>query len=149
MKNFKITSAIFNEIEEVEFNSTEAYEEYYSVMYKLAENELCLSEDEKENMSNDELQENIDDEMNNIISVKRIHKEGLLFHALLKWYNRNENHNLNDYSLKVLENVRSAVLDDEYLYYVTGYGYDTISSDLLGGTSDGQAKYDFLKWINE
>ena len=138
MKNFKITSAIFNEIQKLDMNNHDAYE----ILYKLAENEL-VSENEYAS------KELIEDEIDNISSVKMIHKEGLLFHALLKWHNRNENHNLNDYSLKVLENVRSAVLDDEYLYYVTGYGYDTISSDLLGGTSDGQAKYDFLKWINE
>ena len=148
MTNFTITSAIFNEIEELDING-ENFESFYHIMYELAENELDLSPDEKENMSHNELESAIDREMDEITSVYRISKDGLLYQALLKWHNRNENQNLNGHSLKVLENVRSAVLDDDYLYYVTGCGYDTISSDLLGGTSDGQAKYDFLKWIKE
>jgi len=148
MTNFTITSAIFNEIEELDING-ENFESFYHILYKLAENNLNFSIEEKENMSDNELESAIDREMDEIISVYRISKDGLLYQALLKWHNRNENHNLNEYSLKVLENVRSAVLDDDYLYYVTGCGYDTISADLLGGTADGQAKYDFLKWINE
>jgi hypothetical protein len=74
--------------------------------------------------------------------------DGLLYNALIRWYNRNETHNLNGYSLKVLENVRSAVIEDGYLYYVTGCGYDTIDSDLLGGSADGATRYKFLEWIN-
>ena len=147
-KNFTITSTIFNEIEQLDING-ENFESYYHIMYELAENELDLSPDEKENMSDNELENLINSEINEIVSINRISKDGLLYQALLKWHNRNEDHNLNGYSLKVLENVRSVVLDDDYLYYVTGCGYDTISADLLGGTADGQAKYDFLKWINE
>lgn len=145
-KNFTITSAIFNEIIEFNFNTLDNLEENYQVLYQLAQKELNINKDE---CSEQEYDDMINDEINQLISVKMIHKEGLLYHALLKWYNRNEDHNLNGYSLKVLENVRSAVLEGDYLYYVTGCGYDTISSDLLGGSADGEAKYEFLKWINE
>lgn len=150
MTNFTITSAIFNEIEELDFTSTEAmehsYDNYYGVLYQLAEKELNTNKEDYENES--EYEEAVDEEINNMISINRISQDGILYQALIKWHNRNDE-NSYPLHLKTLENVRSAVLDGGYLYYVTGCGYDTISSDLLGGYADGKAKKEFLNWINE
>jgi len=144
MKNFTITSAIFNEIEQFNLNCPENREESYHVLLELAEKELDIN---KENYSENEFYDMIDDKISDINVVNRIPQDGILYQALTKWHNRND---VNSYplNLKVLENVRSAVLDGGYLYYVTGCGYDTISSDLLGGNADGETKKEFLNWIN-
>lgn len=148
MTNFTITGAIFNEIEELDFTSTEAmehsYDNYYGILYQLAEKELDANKD-YENES--EYEDAVNEEISNMISINRISQDSMLYQALIKWHNRKDE-NSYPLNLKVLENVRSAVLDGGYLYYVTGCGYDTISSDLLGGSADGQAKKEFLNWIN-
>lgn len=145
MKNFTITSAIFNEIQRVDLSCPENREDIYHIFYELAEKELDANKENYENES--QYEEAIDEEMSDIATVNRISQDGILYQALIKWHNRNDE-NSYPLNLKVLENVRSAVLDGGYLYYVTGYGYDTISSDLLGGNADGKAKEEFLKWIN-
>lgn len=67
-------------------------------------------------------------------------ERSLLYHALLKYFHGKEN---------LLKRIRSAVEDDDGIYFASGFGYDWISADLLGGEPDGQAKNDFLKWINK
>lgn len=145
MTNFTITSAIFNEIEDVHQTSSDSFEKYYDVLYQLAKNEIDTNKEYYDSES--DYHEAICEEIGNLNTVNRISQDGILYQALIKWHNRND---VNSYplNLKVLENVRSAVLYDGYLYYVTGYGYDAISSDLLGGNADGEAKKEFLKWIN-
>lgn len=83
-----------------------------------------------------------------ILKVKEFSRDSLLCDALQDWYG--------SYN-KMLEGIRSAtvyspdysVYAPESVYFVTGIGYDTISDDLLGCQSDGEAKRAFLDFCNE
>lgn len=132
MTNFKITEAIFNEIQEVE-NSWEGYENNSYVLTQVAYKEMY--EEDKEN------DDAVFETLENIIFIGSINKDSLLYNALVKWYEYK--------GKKMSEEVRSYVEDNENIYYVTGCGYDNISADLLGGSADGMAKKEFMKWINE
>lgn len=144
-KNFTITSAIFNEIEEVEFNG-ENFDEYYDLLHQLGENEL--GEEIESYDSVEDYEQAVQEEISNIICVKRISVDGLLYSALMKWFNRDSKSISDGYLIKALNNVRSAIVDGEYLYYVTGFGYDTIDNDLLNGNGSGDTRHEFLDWIN-
>lgn len=144
-----INGLIFEEIQVVDPQSFGDYrseehwsEEYSEILTELGERELVASCD-KADYSEDDWQDMVFDEASNIIRVLRINQDGLLFQALMKWYGgRREN---------LLSNVRSAYdnySEDGYLYYVTGIGYDTISNDLLGGTTDRDTAREFLQYIN-
>ena len=77
------------------------------------------------------------------VAIKRIPIESLLFNALRFWYCAQ-----NDYTV-LADLVRGGYIDNGYLYFGTGYGYDTISSDLLGCKANGHAKEIFIKFCNE
>ena len=130
MSNFKITEAIFNEIQEVENN----WEGYENNSYALTQ--LALREMDNEAVNEDAVFETLE----NIIFVGSISKNSLLYSALVKWYK------YKDKNMK--KSIRSFVEDNDNIYYVTGSGYDTIDSDLLGGSADGMAREEFLQWIN-
>lgn len=144
-----INESIFEEIQVVEpqsfgdYNSEEQWsEEYSEILTELGERELVASCD-RADYSEEDWQDMVFDEASYIIRVLRINQDGLLFQALTKWY-RGLHENL-------LSNVRSAYdnySEDGYLYYVTGIGYDTISTDLLGGKTDGDTTRQFLEYIN-
>lgn len=138
MTNFTITEAIFNEILEVE-NTWENYEENSEILNQIAIKETCedVSAFEDESSYHDTVFETLD----NIIFIGSISKNGLLYSALVKWYKHK------DKDMK--QTVRSFVEDNDNIYYVTGCGYDTIDSDLLGGKADGETRKEFLQWINE
>lgn len=135
MTNFTIKEAIFNEIQEVEFN-WENYENNKALFDNLALKEMGI-----ENIDNtDEFE--ILDTLENIIFIGSISKKGLLYDAIVKWYGkRPANH--------MKEIIRSFVEDNDNIYYVSGCGYDTIDKDLLGGKADGVTKKEFMQWINE
>lgn len=144
MANFKITEAIFNEIQEVE-NNWESYENNSYALTQLAYKEmdyltlrqLVRLETPSERANDDAVFETLE----NIIFIGSISKNSLLYSALVKWY---------EYKKKDMkEEIRSYVEDNDNIYYVTGCGYDTISADLLGGSADGVARKEFLQWINE
>ena len=146
-KNFLITSVIFNEIEDVTDQIFgEEYENFHHIAYNLAEKELDQNEDEFENEN--EYSEAILEVMNNIITINRINTNGILFHALLRYFNKDQTSNINGYKHLFYEKVRSCVFEGDYMYYVTGCGYDTISSDLLGTLADGTEKNNFIEWLN-
>lgn len=140
MTNFKITEAIFNEIQEVE-NTWENYNygNNTDVFNELAINETHedISEFEDESSYHDAVFETL----KNIIFIGSISKDSLLYSALVKWYKHK------DKDMK--QTVRSFVEDNENIYYVSGCGYDTIDADLLGGKADGVTKKEFMQWINE
>ena len=92
-----------------------------------------LSSDEEEELDREQF-----------IKVKRIPLNSLLFRALRYWY-RTWGHSQNT----LANYVRGGYVDDDYLYYGTGIGYDTTSSDLLGCECDGQARDAFLDFCNE
>ena len=144
-----INESIFEEIQVVDpqsfgdYRSEEQWsDEYSDILTELGERELVTNCD-REDYSEEDWYDMVFDEASNIIRVLRINQDGLLFQALMKWYGgRHEN---------VIYNVRSAYdnySEDGYLYYVTGIGYDTISHDLLGGTTAGDATKQFLEYIN-
>lgn len=144
-----INESIFEEIQVVDpqsfgdYRSEEQWsDEYSDILTELGERELVASCD-KADYSEDDWQDMVFDEASNIIRVLRINQDGLLFQALMEWYGGTREN--------VLSNIRSAYdnyIEDGYLYYVTGIGYDTISNDLLGGTTDGDATKQFLEYIN-
>lgn len=138
-KNFTITEAIFNEIQEVEFNwENYNYGNNTDVFNELAINETHedISEFEDESSYHDAVFETLE----NIIFIGSISKKGLLYNAIVKWYE------YKDKSMK--EEIRSYIEDNNHIYFVTGYGYDTIDKDLLGGSADGMARKEFMQWIN-
>ncbi len=124
-----IDERIFNEVESVDLSDYSFFEENFNLLYELAS---------KEAYSDDE--EVIEEALSNIISVYRIHLDSLLYKALLEWYGGFAN---------LEESVRSCTLDGNYIYFVTGCGYDIISADLLGGSADGKAKKEFIEFLNE
>lgn len=63
-----------------------------------------------------------------------------LYHALIKYFGGYDN---------MVKHIRSAVPDDNGIYFPTGGGYNWISADLLDGSADGQTEIDFLNWINK
>ncbi|HEY4623580.1 MAG TPA: hypothetical protein VIH12_06950 [Solibacillus sp.] len=132
MTNFTITEAIFNEIQEVE-NNWEGYENNSYALTMLAYKEM----DSTEVSENDDA---VFETLDNIIFIGSIGKDSLLYGALVQWYEHK--------GKNMKENVRSFVEDNEKIYYVTGCGYDTIDSDLLGGNANGTTRKEFLQWIN-
>lgn len=124
-----IDERIFNEVESVDLSDYSFYEENFNLLYELASKEAYSDSEEA-----------IEEALSNIISVYRIHLDSLLYKALLDWYGGFAN---------LEDRVRSCVLDGDYIYFITGCGYDIISADLLGGSADGEAKKEFLKFLNE
>lgn len=97
----------------------------------------CPQEDGE---SEEDYVDRIEDECNDTIRFMRVDKESTLWYALNAWFNsRNE---------KMADVIRGYVEDGSYFYYITGIGYDTVSSDLLGGEADGKLKHEFLEFIN-
>lgn len=75
-----------------------------------------------------------------IINVQMIPHNSLLMSLLCTYF-----HNVDG----ILEHARSSVETSNHdILFVTGMGYDIISSDLLGGQPDGQAQQKFLAWCN-
>lgn len=143
-----ITEAIFREIQVVEEWMFEDYDsemgfsdEYIDILMQLAQKELEVSRDDYD--SEEDFEEAVQEEAYNIIRVCRFDAESLLAIALRHYYG--------SYTT-MINSIRSAVDNyhvDGYIYYVTGIGYDTVSADLLNGSADGKAKYEFLAKINE
>lgn len=114
----RINNLIFNELQEVENDPMENEYFTFEIYPQIAEQETDTSD----------------------LQFWLIPANSLLWTALVK-YNGNDHQ-------KALANIRSAVETPEGVYFATGYGYDIISSDLLGGEADGAKKQDFLNWIN-
>lgn len=113
-------------------------EEYFHVMNLLHERgrndaqELGYEDDE------DDEDDDYDDD---IIRVCYFHEDSLLCAWLCFWY---------DCKIDTLaSHLRQGVwdMDTQRFYYVTGVGYDTKSSDLLGGEADGVAAKAFVNFV--
>lgn len=125
----KFNDYIFNEIQDIELNPTANESFMYDIYPQLVDREA-------EDLATDDYDESDVD----IEVVEFIPYNSLLWLGLVKWYGNRET---------ALKHIRSAV-DTEYgVYYVTGVGYDTISSDLLDRPADGQGKEEFIKMLNE
>lgn len=148
----KINEQIFNEIQEVspkwfELNygckPEDADEAFYDLALRLAKNELDLEPDyDDPDFDEDEYNEIVYETALNIISVKAVSRDGFLWQALRYYFNAY-------YDADVADHIRSAELEQDWLFYVAGCNYNTIDSDLLGGSADGRAIDAFLKKINE
>ena len=83
----------------------------------------------------------MEDEENSLICVGRFRFDSLLAEGLAEWFKCDRYDGL-------VKHVRSCWLsrggDDWYFYFVTGCGYDVISSDLLGCDADGVARRKFV-----
>lgn len=92
----------------------------------------------------EEADERVCEEENSIITVGRFLFDSLLAKGLAEWFEC-KRYELAGY-------VRSCWLscdgDDWYFYFVTGCGYDVISSDLLGRECDGVARGTFVDFLN-
>ena len=75
------------------------------------------------------------------IGLYRIRIGGALYSLLRQWYEQQ--------GKDMTKEVRGYYEDyyGDYMYYVTGCGYDTISADLLGGSADGQARREFEEFV--
>lgn len=85
----------------------------------------------------DEEEDELD--LDQFIKINRICLDSMLYQGLRLWYK----------DLSVVDCVRGGLIEDGYLYYGTGIGYDTISSDLLGCDCNGIATNDFIAFLNE
>ena len=125
----KFNDYIFNEIQDVDLNSEEN-EIFMDTIYPE------LVDREAEDLDDDDYDESDVD----IQVVEFIPYNSLIWLGLLKWYGDRET---------ALKHIRSAVDTEDGVYYVTGVGYDTISSDLLDRPADGRGKEEFVKMLNE
>ena len=125
----KFNDYIFNEIQDIELNPTANESFMYDIYPELVDREA-------ENLATDDYDESDVD----IEVVEFIPYNSLIWLGLLKWYGDRET---------ALKHIRSAVDTEDGVYYVTGVGYDTISSDLLDRPADGRGKEEFIKMLNE
>ena len=105
----KFNDYIFNEIQDIELNPTANESFMYDIYPELVDREA-------ENLATDDYDESDVD----IEVVEFIPYNSLIWLGLLKWYGDRET---------ALKHIRSAVDTEDGVYYVTGVGYDTISSD--------------------
>lgn len=93
----------------------------------------------------DEMEAQVSDERDSLITVGRFKFDSLLASGLARWFHVRH---ISD----IAGHVRSCWLscdgDDWYFYFVTGCGYDVISSDLLGCAADGVARDKFVDFLN-
>ena len=125
----KFNDYIFNEIQDIELNPTANESFMYDIYPELVDREA-------ESLATDDYDESDVD----IQVVEFIPYNSLIWLGLLKWYGDRET---------ALKHIRSAVDTEDGVYYVTGVGYDTISSDLLDRPADGRGKEEFVKMLNE
>jgi len=96
--------------------------------------------DDLESCDENHLEDIIFDIAADYISIKRFYRDSLLAYGLAAWYG----------SFDEMENSIDGLVEyDDYYYYNTGVGYDTISSDLLGGHAGGVAKQEFIDFLNQ
>ena len=85
-----------------------------------------------------------DEMIENIISLYRVPQGSVLEAALFTYGRAKFGTNLFD----TFDRLGLIMINNE-AYLDTGWGYDIIDSDLLGGTGNGDAKREFLKIVNE
>ena len=110
-------------------------EDYYRVMELLQKRgrndatQLGYDEDDEDEYDDD------------ILRVCYFHEDSLLCAWLCLWYNCT--------TRDLASHLRQGVwdMDTHRFYYVTGVGYDTKSSDLLGGEADGVASKAFINFV--
>ena len=93
----------------------------------------------------DEMEDRVSDAYSSLITVGRFKFDSLLATGLAGWFHVRH---ISD----IAGHVRSCWLscdgDDGIFYFVTGCGYDAISSDLLGCACDGVARDEFVDFLN-
>lgn len=135
-----IDDRIFKELEEIEFNE----EKNDDLLYRIAQEDLDKKiEEAPEDWDEDDAEEYLDD-FYDYRAVYRIPNGSLLEYALFTYGKAQKYGDLFD----TFDKLGLTVIDDE-AYLITGYGYDVIDMDLLGGDGSGSTKRIFLKIINE
>ena len=150
IRKFIVDDRIFKEIQWVGYPDNwedknelgMSFDEVDDIYSKIAEKEFeeWTDEDWIDEGIEDEYdkEERIRESASSIISVSRINKEGLLAYALFCWYGSWDN---------MKKNVRNCIEDEDYYYYETGCGYDTIDIDLLDGDASGMTRDEFIKFL--
>lgn len=148
-----IDERIFNELEEIQDTGDGRYifDSYIADVWgNMAEKEkrdycegngIKYSDDPYDD-AQDTAQDSIAE---NIAVLYRIPKDSLLEHALLI-YGKTK---LGAIGLFDTCDKLGLIMIDDEAYFDSGYGYDIVDEDLLGGTGNGDAKQEFLKIINE
>lgn len=146
VKNFHIGTEIFEDVSDLiekmreayrnESTDSEEFENMENALYSSVATTMEKSSDE----SSEEFEDRLIEEMSYTIHFYKVSKYGILYGALMAWFRyRGESMN---------EKIRGFYEDDGNIYFITGTGYDTISSDLLGGEADGELKAEFLEFLN-
>lgn len=109
-------------------------EDFYRVMNLLHER----GRNDAEELGDDDDEDEYDDD---ILRVCYFDEDSLLCAWLCLWYDCTPR--------DLASHLRQGVwdMDTERFYYVTGVGYDTTSSDLLGGEADGVASKAFINFV--
>lgn len=150
---FMINDSIYNEIDVVEYpdnyeqltNVGISWDELDNIRNEMARIELennseSYGVDDIESFDGDQIDDIVRDIAGDYISVKRFYRDSLLAYGLAAWYGSFE---------KMENSIRGLVEYEDYYYYNTGVGYDTISSDLLGREANGVAKQEFIDFLNQ
>lgn len=149
-----IDERIFNELDKIDLKTDDGMElldEYvvrvWDRMTPQEQHDFCEDNDVDED-DPDEAQEAqdffCDETIENIISLYRVPQDSLLEAALFTYGRAKFGTNLFD----TFDRLGLIMINNE-AYLDTGWGYDIIDSDLLGGTGNGDAKREFLKIVNE
>lgn len=150
---FTINDSIYNEIDVVEYPDNYdqltsvgiSWDELDDIRDEMARIELesdpeSYGVDDIESFDDDQIDDIVHDIARDYISVKRFYRNSLLAYGLAAWYG----------SFDKMENGISGLVEyEDYYYYNTGIGYDTISSDLLGDEANGVAKQEFIDFLNK
>lgn len=110
-------------------------EDFYRVMNLLHER----GRNDAQELGDDDDEDEYDDD---ILRVCYFDEDSLLCAWLCLWY---DDCNLGELASHLRQGVWD--MDTSRFYYVTGVGYDTKSSDLLGGEADGVASRAFINFI--
>ena len=115
-------------------------EEVAEICYEIAKKEVLA---EGEYSEDDPEFEDVVLEESDYIGVYRIRTSSALYNLLCEWYEQQ--------GRDITQEVRGYYEDyyGDYMYYVTGCGYDILSADLLGGSANGEARREFDAFVRE
>lgn len=128
-----VDSSIFNDIhhygglDDLETNPELYTDEMLKIFLTLATNEKCT--------------------IDQLLDVCSIEASSLLYNHLVEWWGNEDS--METYIRSGYYHFFDNPLKDSELFFVTGYGYDVISSDLLGCAANGVAQEVFIHFCNE
>lgn len=145
-----IDERIFNELDKIDLKTDDGMElldEYvvrvWGRMTPKEQHDFCEDNDVDEDGLYEGQNVFCDEMIENIINLYRVPQDSLLEAALFTYGRAKFGTNLFD----TFDRLGLIMINNE-AYLDTGWGYDVIDEDLLGGTGNGDAKREFLKIIN-